>query len=76
MECWTCAAAAAATCRFCGRATCRQHARTLPFVLTAWAGATDGHVEALAVEDAIHCGGCRPHPAPVRLDLILEGRDT
>lgn len=75
MECWTCSRPAAATCRFCGRATCREHAQVLPYVLTAWAGA-DSRVESLLVEDAIHCGGCRPHPAPVRLDLVLEGAET
>ncbi|MCW2926278.1 MAG: hypothetical protein JWM86_246 [Thermoleophilia bacterium] len=75
MECWTCADPAVATCRFCGRATCRRHAQSLPFVLTAW-GEADGHVHSLVVEDAIHCGGCRPHPAPVRLDLVLQETDT
>ena len=71
MECWTCHEPAAATCRFCGRATCRAHAQNLPYVLTTWAGAS-GQVQSLVVEDAIHCGGCRPHPSPVRLDLVLE----
>lgn len=75
MECWTCSEPAAATCRFCGRATCREHATVLPYVLTAWADAQD-HVQSLVVEDAIHCGGCRPHPAPVRLDLVLQERDS
>ncbi|MBC7645154.1 MAG: hypothetical protein H7123_08505 [Thermoleophilia bacterium] len=71
MECWTCSETAAASCRFCGRATCRQHAQFLPYVLTTWQGGTD-EVSALVVEDAVHCGACRPHPAPVRLDLVLS----
>jgi len=75
MECWTCSDPAAATCRFCGRATCRQHAKVLPYVLTTWSGEQD-QVQSLVVEDAIHCGGCRPHPAPVRLDLVLQERDS
>jgi hypothetical protein len=75
MECWTCHEPAAATCRFCGRATCRAHAQVLPYVLTTWSGA-EGQVQSLVVEDAIHCGGCRPHPAPVRLDLVLEEHDA
>ena len=74
MECWTCSEPAAATCRFCGRATCRTHAKALPFVLTAW-GQEHNQVQALVVEDAVFCGGCRPHPAPVRLDLVLKERD-
>ena len=83
MECWTCSEPAAACCRFCGRATCRQHAQTLPFVITAWRGAAEaggraaqGAVNALVVEDAVFCGACRPHPAPVRLDLALMEKDT
>ncbi|MCW2960820.1 MAG: hypothetical protein JWM90_1207 [Thermoleophilia bacterium] len=74
MECWTCSEPAAATCRFCGRATCRTHAQVLPYVLTAWSEG-DTKVQSLVVEDAIHCGGCRPHPAPVRLDLVLKERE-
>lgn len=70
-----CSEPAAATCRFCGRASCRQHAKVLPYVLTAWSTA-DEAVHSLVVEDAVHCGGCRPHPAPVRLDLVLEETDT
>ena len=75
MECWTCSEPAAATCRFCGRATCTSHAQMLPYVLTAW-GADKGVVNALVVEDAVYCGGCRPHPAPVRLDLVLQEKDA
>lgn len=75
MECWTCSEPAAATCRFCGRATCRQHASALPYVLTAWSE-SEARVQALVIEDAIHCGGCRPHPAPVRLDLVLQEGDS
>jgi hypothetical protein len=75
MECWTCSDPAAATCRFCGRATCRQHAKVLPYVLAAWS-TLEKQVQSLVVEDAIHCGGCRPHPAPVRLDLVLQEHDS
>jgi hypothetical protein len=75
MECWTCSETASALCRFCGRATCRSHAQTLPYVITAW-GEQPPVVSALVVEDAVFCGSCRPHPAPVRLDLVLQERDT
>jgi hypothetical protein len=76
VECWTCSDTAAATCRFCGRASCRNHAQTLPFVVTAWSPSGGrGEVNALVVEDAVFCGACRPHPAPVRLDLVLEEED-
>lgn len=74
MECWICSEPASAACRFCGRGTCRAHAQNLPYVLTAW-GEERGVVQALVVEDAVFCGGCRPHPAPVRLDLVLQEKD-
>ncbi len=44
-------------------------------MLTTWTGAGD-QIQSLVVEDAIHCGGCRPHPAPVRLDLVLQEGDA
>jgi hypothetical protein len=47
----------------------------LPYVLAAWT-ADAPQVQSLVVEDAIHCGGCRPHPAPVRLDLVLQEHDA
>lgn len=74
MECWTCSENAAATCRFCGRATCRTHAQTLPYVLTSW-GEEKKVVNALVVEDAVFCGTCRPHPGPIRLDAVLKERE-
>jgi hypothetical protein len=74
MECWTCSEPAAAVCRFCGRASCHGHARTLPYVVSAWHGEKE-QVHALVVEDAIWCGSCRPHPAPVRLDIVLQERE-
>lgn len=70
MNCWTCTETASATCRFCGRATCSDHARTMPYVLSSWRG--DEHALALVVEDAIYCGTCRPHPSPIQLDIVLD----
>jgi len=46
----------------------------LPYVLSAW-GEPQGVISALVVEDAVFCGGCRPHPAPLRLDLVLQEKD-
>ena len=65
MDCWHCRKAAVATCRFCGRAVCENHAATRPFVLELFRGA--GPTKALVVEDAIHCGACTPRADPIEL---------
>ena len=65
MDCWHCRKAAVATCRFCGRAVCENHASTRPFVLELFRGA--GSTKALVVEDAIHCGACTPRSDPIEL---------
>jgi hypothetical protein len=70
VQCWICAAPASASCRFCGRAVCRNDARIHPFVLEVYeAGGTH---YGLAVEDAIHCGVCKPKPDPVRMEFLDE----
>ena len=68
MQCWTCGAAADGVCRFCGRGVCKQHARTKPFLFETWEDA--GKLRALAVDEAIHCGICRPKPEPVDADFL------
>lgn len=68
MRCWTCDLEANGVCRFCGRAVCKQHARTRAFLFEAWERA--GALEGLAVEDALHCGVCRTRPEPVPLDFL------
>jgi hypothetical protein len=68
MQCWVCGLPAQGICRFCGRAICKEHARTLPFVLTAY-GRHD-EIMGLAVDDTLHCGVCRPQPRPIRLDFL------
>lgn len=65
MDCWHCRKAAVATCRFCGRAVCENHAATKPFVLELFR--SSGPTKALVVEDAIHCGACTPRPDPIEL---------
>lgn len=65
MDCWHCRRSAVATCRFCGRAVCEDHAREKPFVLELYRGPSS--TKALVVEDAIHCGACTPRPDPIEL---------
>lgn len=66
MNCWHCAITAVGTCRFCGRGLCENHVETEPFVLTL-DRTVAGVSRALVVEDALHCGVCRPRPEPVEL---------
>jgi hypothetical protein len=70
MQCWICAASAQAVCRFCGRATCKEHARQMPFVFTTYRGKEKEWLMALAIEDAIYCGVCHPKQEPTHLDFL------
>jgi hypothetical protein len=70
VDCWQCRRVAVATCRFCGRAVCENHAVTKPYVLELFRGA--GTTKALVVEDAIHCGTCTPRPDPIDLPELDE----
>lgn len=70
MQCWICAAPANGTCRFCGRAVCRQDAKLHSFVLEVYPA--DGTLYGLAVEDALYCGVCKPRPEPVRMEFLDE----
>ncbi len=65
MDCWICERPALAACRFCGRGVCREHAKSQPFVLDVYRGNKHPSLRALVVEDAIHCGVCRPRSEPV-----------
>ncbi|HEX9268407.1 MAG TPA: hypothetical protein VF998_01065 [Candidatus Limnocylindria bacterium] len=67
MDCWTCERPALASCRFCGRGACREHAKVHPFILEVVRGKKHDVLRALVVEDAIHCGVCKPRDEPVEL---------
>ena len=70
MRCWVCGASAEGVCRFCGRGTCKAHARTRPFLFETW---QDGDtLRGLAVEDALFCGVCKARPEPVTLDSLRQ----
>jgi hypothetical protein len=68
MNCWICNLPSNGICRFCGRAICKEHARTMPFILQAFPN-KEG-LQGLVVADVLHCGVCRPRPDPVRLDFL------
>ena len=72
VQCWTCGEPADAICRFCGRGTCKLHAKTKAFLFETWDDA--GTLRALGVEDAVHCGVCRPKPEPVDAEFLKRDR--
>lgn len=70
MDCWTCEKTAVGGCRFCGRGTCRAHAKTFPYIVSLYSN-RQGAVKAVVVEDALHCGTCKPREDPV----VIPGLD-
>jgi len=68
MRCWVCGGPADGICRFCGRGTCKEHARTMAYVLAIFQGTEE--LKALAVDDALHCGVCRPRPEPISMEFL------
>lgn len=68
-KCWVCSSDAEATCKFCGRMICKDHASTLPFFLTVYVGKNQTP-KAIVVADAIWCGLCRPQPEPIDMPEI------
>jgi hypothetical protein len=74
MRCWVGGEEAEGVCRFCGRAVCKQHARTRAFLFEAWDDG--GHLRALAVEDALWCGVCKVRPDPIDADFLKKGGET
>ena len=69
MECWHCERPAHAICRFCGRAVCKTHAQTMPFILEIFRDAAGKH-KAVVVADTIWCGVCEPKEDPVDLENL------
>ena len=69
MNCWHCDRPAHGVCQFCGRAVCREHVRSLPFILAIYQG-KDGAYKAVVVENTLHCGVCTPREAPVLLKRL------
>ena len=67
MDCWICKRTALGVCRFCGRGICQDHAKFHPYILSIFRPAEAKHERALVVEDALHCGVCKPRPDPIEL---------
>jgi hypothetical protein len=70
MNCIHCNRSAQATCRFCGRAVCKDHLKTKPYIVSLYQG-KDGVNKAIVVSDAVYCDLCNPHERPIPLpDLV------
>jgi hypothetical protein len=65
MDCWICKRTALGVCRFCGRGICEEHARFHPYILDLYTAHSKDVVRALVVDDALHCGVCKPRPEPI-----------
>ncbi|MFN2165385.1 MAG: hypothetical protein ACK2U9_03905 [Anaerolineae bacterium] len=69
MNCWHCDRPAHGICRFCGRAVCKEHALSHPFILDIFGGKPEAY-RALVVADALYCGVCKPKEDPVELPQL------
>jgi len=69
MNCWHCGRPAHSVCRFCGRAVCKEHAQTLPYIVALYHD-EQGVQHALVVADAVYCGICHPKEDPVELPQL------
>lgn len=66
MNCFHCDRSAHAACRFCGRAVCKEHIQTAPYIMGLYEG--EGAVQkAIVVPDAVWCGACNPRDEPIPL---------
>ena len=66
MHCWECEEAARASCSFCGRFVCKEHAKTMPTFLVMYLGGQTTP-KGLAVANVIWCGICEPQPEPIEM---------
>jgi hypothetical protein len=64
--CWVCKQPAHASCSFCGRFVCEDHAAKQPNFIAVYVGANQTP-KAIVVADAIWCGVCRPQPEPIEM---------
>ena len=70
MQCWNCDHQAQGVCRFCGLAVCKDHLSKMPFILAIYVGERQTP-KAVTVDDALHCGVCKPRPEPIEMPEIF-----
>jgi hypothetical protein len=70
MLCWECEEPARASCNFCGRFVCKDHAKTMPTFLAMFLGG-NSTPKGLAVANVIWCGICEPQPEPISMPELF-----
>jgi hypothetical protein len=70
MLCWKCEEHARASCYFCGRFVCKEHAMTMPSFLTMFL-AGNNTPKGLVVANVIWCGICEPQPEPIGMPELF-----
>jgi hypothetical protein len=71
VNCWHCDRPAHGTCRFCGRAVCKDHAQTMPFISEVYHTRANEQ-RALVVGNVLFCGVCEPKEDPIK----MQGLDS
>ena len=69
MKCTHCAEQAEAICRWCGRAVCGDHIKTMTYIITVYIGGKKVP-KSLVVADAVWCGTCKPQPEPIEMPYL------
>ena len=69
MKCIRCEKPAEAVCRFCGRAVCADHIRTMNYIISVYTS-SEQIQKALVVADAVYCGICKPQPEPLEMPYL------
>ena len=71
MKCWFCETEARATCYFCGRGVCKDHAAKMSAFLTMFL-AGNNTPKGLAIANVIWCGECEPKPEPIPMPELYD----
>lgn len=64
MKCWQCENDARASCKFCGRFTCKDHSVEHPTFMAMYLGNQETP-KGIVVANAIWCGICEPLQEPI-----------
>ncbi len=67
MNCWHCDRPAHGACNFCGRGVCKDHAKSMPHIMTAYR-TKNNRLKVIVADNALFCGICKPMEDPVELE--------
>jgi hypothetical protein len=70
MKCIQCGNDAVAVCRWCGRAVCEDHIKTMTYIISVYISNTKKVPKSLVVADAVWCGVCKPQPEPIEMPYL------